>query len=156
MDQKELIKALVKVLREDIKKTLKEEIRNAVHEVLNEQVSAAPKKQVNEGYEMKSKDDGSWGTMNFSQRGVNPVAPTITPDMLGYGDNFSEYSQPDNSWGGGAGEEYSSYIQGQQDGGIPLAAKAQIAAQRNPQAAAPVLKALNRDYSQLVKKFNKG
>ena len=35
MDQTQLIKALVKVLREDIKKTLKEEIRNAVHEVLN-------------------------------------------------------------------------------------------------------------------------
>ena len=29
MDQTQLIKALVKVLREDIKKTLKEEIRNA-------------------------------------------------------------------------------------------------------------------------------
>ena len=156
MDQKELIKALVKVLREDIKKTLKEEIRNAVHEVLNEQVSAAPKKQVNEGYEMKSKDDGSWGEMHFSQRGVNPVAPTITPDMLGYGDNFSEYSQPDNSWGGGANEEYSSYLQGQEEGGIPTQHKLAVAAQRNPQAAQSIMKAMNRDYSQLVKKFNKG
>ena len=44
----------------DIKKTLKEEIRNAVHEVLNEQIET-PKKQVNEGYEFKSKDDGSYG-----------------------------------------------------------------------------------------------
>ncbi len=48
-------------------------------------------------------------------------------------------------------------MQGQENGGgIPLEHKVRMAAQRNPDATAPVLKALNRDYSQLVKKFNKG
>lgn len=158
MDQKDLIKALVKVLREDIKKTLKEEIRKAVHEVLNESVET-PKQKVNEGYQMKSKDDGSWGTIDYSQRAASPARPMISPADLGYGDGFDNYMQPEatpaSSWGGN--EEYGSYMQGQQEEqGIPLHVKAQMAAQRNPQAAAPVLKALNRDYSALVKKFNKG
>ncbi len=154
MDQKELLKALVKVLREDIKKTLKEEIRNAVHEVLNEQIQPTPK-NINESYDFKSKDDGSWGEMRFSQKGLSPVTPTITPDMLGYGGGFNEYSQPDTSWGSG-NEEYSSYLQGQEGNVIPLAAKAQIAAQKNPQATKSIMNAMNRDYSALVKKFNKG
>ena len=160
MDQTQLIKAIVKILREDIKKTLKEEIRNAVHEVLNEQVSAAPKKQVNEGYEFKSKDDGSWGEMNFGQP-QRQSRPMISPADLGYGDGFSEYSQSDNSWGavnegGGQQSEYESYLQGQEEGGIPTQHKLAIAAQRNPQAANSIMKAMTRDYSQLVKKFNKG
>lgn len=155
MDQKELIKALVKVLREDIKKTLKEEIHTAVREVLNETINEAPKeKKVNENYQMKSRDNGEWGTMDFRGRQAAPARPMISPSDLGYGDGFESYVQPDNSWGG-MNEEYGSYIQGQ-EGGVPLAAKAQIAAQRNPEAVAPVLKALNRDYSALVKKFNKG
>lgn len=152
MDQTQLIKALVKVLREDIKKTLKEEIRNAVHEVLNEQIET-PKKQVNESYEFKSKDDGSYGTIQYGQR-PQAARPMISPADLGYGDGFESYVQPDNSWGG-MNEEYGAYMQGQ-EGGVSLATKAQIAAQRNPEAVAPVLKALNRDYSALVKKFNKG
>ena len=164
MDQKELIKALVKVLREDIKKTLKEEIRKAVHEVLNEQVET-PKQKVNEGYQMKSKDDGSWGTIDYSQRQAAPSRPMISPADLGYGDGFNEYSQADNSWGavnedagygGGAQSEYASYLQGQEEGGIPTQHKLAVAAQRNPQAAQSIMKAMNRDYSQLVKKFNKG
>jgi hypothetical protein len=57
---------------------------------------------------------------------------------------------------GGTQSEYGSYLQGQEQGGIPLEHKLAMAAQRNPDATAPVLKALNRDYSQLVKKFNKG
>ena len=161
MDQKELIKALVKVLREDIKKTLKEEIRKAVHEVLNEQVSEPTQKpRVNEDYQFKSKDDGGWGRIDYSQRQAAPTRPMISPDMLGYGDGFNDYMQPEqapaSNRGGRGDEEYGSYLQGQEEGGIPLHVKAQIAAQRNPQATAPVLKALNRDYSQLVKKFNKG
>jgi hypothetical protein len=31
-----------------------------------------------------------------------------------------------------------------------------MAARRNPEAAQSVMKAMTRDYSQLVKKFNKG
>jgi len=157
MDQKDLIKALVKVLREDIKKTLKEEIRTAVREVLNETINEAPKeKKMNENYQMKSKDNGEWGTMDFRGRQAAPSRPMINPADLGYGDGFQSYVQPDNSWGG-MNEEYGSYMQGQENGGgIPLEHKVRMAAQRNPDATAPVLKALNRDYSQLVKKFNKG
>jgi hypothetical protein len=149
MDQKDLIKALVKVLREDIKKTLKEEIRIAVKEVLNETINETPKQKVNENYQMKSRDDGSYGTIQYGQR------PMISPSDLGYGDNFREYSQPE-AVTGGTQSEYGSYLQGQEQGGIPLEHKLAMAAQRNPDATAPVLKALNRDYSQLVKKFNKG
>ena len=164
MDQTQLIKALVKVLREDIKKTLKEEIRNAVHEVLNEQVSPAPKKQVNEGYEFKSKDDGSWGEINLAQP-KRPARPMINPADLGYGDGFSEYTQADNSWGavnedagygGGVQGEYASYLQGQEEGGIPLQHKMAMTARKNPDAAQSIMKAMSRDYTQLVKKFNKG
>jgi hypothetical protein len=154
MDQKDLIKALVKVLREDIKKTLKEEIRIAVKEVLNETINETPKQKVNENYQMKSKDNGEWGTMDYTKRQAAPNRPMINPADLGYGDGFDSYVQPDNSWGG-MNEEYGSYMQGQ-EGGIPLEQKVRMAAQRNPDATAPVLKALNRDYSQLVKKFNKG
>jgi len=155
MDQTQLIKALVKVLREDIKKTLKEEIRNAVHEVLNEQVEA-PKK-VNESYEFKSKDDGTYGTIQYGQR-PQVARPMISPADLGYGDNFREYSQPEptSNWGGGANEELSAYMQGQEEGGIPLEHKMAMAARRNPEAAQSVMKAMTRDYSQIVKKFNKG
>ena len=152
MDQTQLIKALVKVLREDIKKTLKEEIRNAVHEVLNEQVEA-PKK-VNEGYEFKSKDDGSYGTIQYGQR-PQAARPMISPADLGYGDNFREYSQPDASVGG-VQSEYGSYMQGQEEGGIPLEHKMAMAARKNPEMAQSVMNAMTRDYSQLVKKFNKG
>lgn len=152
MDQTQLIKALVKVLREDIKKTLKEEIRKAVHEVLNETVET-PKKSVNEGYEFKSKDDGSWGEINLAQ--PKRQAPQITPDMLGYGDSFREYSQPDMSVGG-VQSEYGSYMQGQEEGGLPLEHKMAMAARKNPEMAQSVMKAMTRDYSQLVKKFNKG
>lgn len=155
MDQTQLIKALVKVLREDIKKTIKEEVRSAIKEVLNEQVEAPKEKKVNENYQMKSKDNGEWGTMDFRGRHAAPSRPMINPSDLGYGDGFESYVQPDNSWGG-MNEEYGSYMQGQEEGGIPLSAKAQIAAQRNPEAARSVMNALNRDYSQLVKKFNKG
>jgi hypothetical protein len=156
MDQKDLIKALVKVLREDIKKTLKEEIRIAVKEVLNETINETPKQKVNENYQMKSKDNGDWGTMDYTKRQAVPSRPMINPADLGYGDGFDFYVQPDNSWGG-MNEEYGSYMQGQEGGGgIPLEQKVRMAAQRNPDATAPVLKALNRDYSQLVKKFNKG
>ncbi len=156
MDQKDLIKALVKVLREDIKKTLKEEIRIAVKEVLNETINETPKQKVNENYQMKSKDNGEWGTIDYTKRQAAPNRPMISPADLGYGDGFNSYIQPDNSWGG-MNEEYGSYMQGQENGGgIPLDHKVRMAAQRNPQAAAPVLKALNRDYSQLVKKFTKG
>ena len=155
MDQKDLIKALVKVLREDIKKTLKEEIRIAVKEVLNETINETPKQKVNENYQMKSKDNGEWGTMDYTKRQAAPNRPMINPVDLGYGDGFDSYVQPDNSWGG-MNEEYGSYMQGQESGGIPLEQKVRMAAQRNPDATAPVLKALNRDYSQLVKKFNKG
>ena len=154
-DQAQLIKALVKVLREDIRKTIKEEVRSAIKEVLNEQIEAPKEKKVNENYQMKSKDNGDWGTMDFRGRKAAPTRPMINPADLGYGDGFESYVQPDNSWGG-MNEEYGSYMQGQEDGGIPLAAKVQIAAQRNPQAAQSVINALNRDYSQLVKKFNKG
>jgi len=154
MDQKDLIKALVKILREDIKKTLKEEIRIAVKEVLNETINETPKQKVNENYQMKSKDNGEWGTMDYTKRQAAPNRPMINPADLGYGDGFDSYIQPDNSWGG-MNEEYGSYMQGQ-EGGIPLEHKVRMAAQRNPDATAPVLKALNRDYSQLVKKFNKG
>ncbi len=155
MDQTQLIKALVKVLREDIRKTIKEEVRSAIKEVLNEEVET-PKQKVNENYQMKSKDNGEWGTMDFRGRQAAPSRPMINPSDLGYGDGFEAYVQPDNSWGG-MNEEYGSYMQGQEEGGgIPLEHKARMAAQRNPQAAAPVLKALNRDYSQLVKKFTKG
>jgi hypothetical protein len=153
MDQTQLIKALVKVLREDIKKTLKEEIRKAVHEVLNETVET-PKNQVNEGYEFKSKDDGSYGTIQYGQR-PQATRPMISPSDLGYGDNFREYSQPDISVGG-VQSEYGSYMQGQEEGGIPFEHKMAIAARKNPEAAQSVMKAMNRDYSQLVKKFNKG
>jgi len=152
MDQTQLIKALVKVLREDIKKTLKEEIRNAVHEVLNEQVEA-PKK-VNESYEFKSKDDGTYGTIQYGQK-PQVARPMISPADLGYGDNFREYSQPESMMGG-TQSEYGSYLQGQEEGGIPLEHKMAVAARKNPEAAQSVIKALNRDYSQLVKKFNKG
>ncbi len=154
MDQTQLIKALVKVLREDIRKTIKEEVRSAIKEVLNEEVET-PKQKVNENYQMKSKDNGEWGTMDYTKRHAAPNRPMINPADLGYGDGFDSYIQPDNSWGG-MNEEYGSYMQGQEEGGIPLEHKARMAAQRNPQAAAPVLKALNRDYSQLVKKFTKG
>ena len=153
MDQTQLIKALVKVLREDIKKTLKEEIRKAVHEVLNEQIET-PKKQVNEGYEFKSKDDGSYGTIQYGQR-PQATRPMISPADLGYGDNFREYSQPEPTMGG-TQSEYGSYLQGQEEGGIPLEHKLAMAARRNPEAAQSVMKAMTRDYSQLVKKFNKG
>lgn len=157
MNQTEMIKALVKVLREDIRKTIKEEVRSAIKEVLNEQVEAPKEKKVNENYQMKSKDNGEWGTMDFRGRQAAPARPMISPSDLGYGDGFESYVQPDNSWGAGSmNEEYGSYMQGQEEGGIPLATKAQIAAQRNPQAAKSVMNALNRDYSQLVKKFNKG
>lgn len=153
MDQTQLIKALVKVLREDIKKTLKEEIRNAVHEVLNEEVTpTAPKQKVNESYNFKSKDDGSWGEINLAQ--PKRQAPVISPDMLGYGDNFSEYSQPE-SFGGMMNEEYSSYMEAQ-EGTPSLQHKMAMAARRNPDAVSGVAKAMNRDYSQLVKRFNKG
>jgi hypothetical protein len=151
MDQTQLIKALVKVLREDIKKTLKEEIRNAVHEVLNEQVEA-PKK-MNESYEFKSKDDGTYGTIQYGQK-PQATRPMITPADLGYGDNFREYSQPEPSNWGGGNEELSSYMQGQEEGGgIPLEHKLAMAARRNPEGANAVMKAMTRDYSQLVKKF---
>ena len=154
MNQTELIKAIVKVIREDIKKTLKEEIRIAVKEVLNEQIETPKTKVVNEGRQFKSKDDGSWGTINFSQKSINPTTPTITPDMLGYDGNFSEYSKPESI--GGLNEEYGSYIQGQEEGGIPLQHKMAMAARKNPEAAQSIMKAMTRDYSQLVKKFNKG
>jgi len=154
MNQTELIKTLIRVIREDIKKTLKEEIRTAVREVLNEQIETPKTKVVNEGVQFKSKDDGNWGTINFSQKSINPVTPTITPDMLGYNDNFSEYSKPDNSWGG-RNEEFSSYIQGQEEGGIPLQHKLAMTARKNPDAAQSIMKAMTRDYSQLVKKFSK-
>lgn len=153
MDQTQLIKALVKVLREDIKKTLKEEIRKAVHEVLNETVET-PKKQVNESYEFKSKDDGTYGTIQYGQK-PQVARPMISPADLGYGDNFREYSQPDMSVGG-IQSEYGSYMQGQEEGGIPLEHKMAMVARKNPEAAQSVMKAMNRDYSQLVKKFNKG
>ena len=152
MDQTQLIKTLVKVLREDIKKTLKEEIRNAVYEVLNEETQPKQTKKINENYRPVSKDDGDWGEMRFSQKSVNPITPTISPDMLGYGDGFSEYSRPE---GGMMNEEYSSYIESQ-EGGPNLNHKLAIAAQRNPQATQGIMKAMNRDYSALVKKFNKG
>jgi hypothetical protein len=161
MDQTQLIKALVKILREDIRKTLKEEIRNAVHEVLNEQVEQTSNKKVNESYEFKSKDDGSWGEINLAQP-KRPARPMINPADLGYGDGFSEYTQPDNSWGsvneGGLGQqsEYSSYLQGQEQGGIPLEHKVAMTARKNPDAAQSIMNAMTRDYSQLVKKFNKG
>ena len=153
MDQTQLIKALVKVLREDIKKTLKEEIRNAVHEVLNEQVST-PKQKVNESYEFKSKDDGSYGTIQYGQK-PQVARPMISPADLGYGDNFREYSQPETMVGE-TQSEYGSYMQGQEEGGIPLEHKMAMAARKNPEAAQAVMNAMTRDYSQLIKKFNKG
>jgi hypothetical protein len=76
----------------------------------------------------------------------------ISPADLGYGDNFREYSQPEASVGG-TQSEYGSYLQGQEEGGIPLEHKMAMAARKNPEAAQSVMKALNRDYSQLVKKF---
>lgn len=156
-DQAQLIKALVKVLREDIRKTIKEEVRSAIKEVLNEQVEAPKEKKVNENYQPKSKDNGEWGTMDFRGKQAATSRPMINPADLGYGDGFESYIQPDNSWGAGSmNEEYGSYMQGQEEGGIPLQHKMAMAAQRNPQAAQSVMKALNRDYSQLVKKFNKG
>jgi hypothetical protein len=44
-------------------------------------------------------------------------------------------------------------MQGQEEGGIPLEHKMAMAARRNPEAANAVMKAMTRDYSQLVKKF---
>ena len=160
MNQTEMIKALVKVLREDIRKTLKEEIRKAVHEVLNEQVQPTPQKKMNEGYEFKSKDDGSWGEINLAQP-KRQTRPMINPADLGYGDGFNEYAQPDNSWGvvnegGGQQSEYASYLQGQEEGGIPIQHKIAMTARKNPDAAQSIMNAMTRDYSQLVKKFNKG
>jgi hypothetical protein len=76
----------------------------------------------------------------------------ISPADLGYGDNFKEYSQPE-VMEGGTQSEYGSYMQGQEEGGIPLEHKMAMAARRNPEGAQAVMNAMTRDYSQLVKKF---
>lgn len=141
MKEAELIKSLVKVLREDIKKTLKQEIRAAVMEVLNEELQAPSKPQVNENYQSVSKTDGSWGEMNFSKAKVNPQVPRITPDMLGYDTNaFGEYSNMADNYAGATPS---------------VEQQARMMAHTNPEGVDALMKAMNRDYSQLVKKFKK-
>lgn len=141
MNQTELIKGLVKVLREDIRKTLKEEIRKAVTEVLNEELQTPSKPSVNENYQAVSKDDGNWGEMRFNKNSVNPHTPRITPDMFGYDANaFGEQSNM-----------HDTYSQA----GPSVEQQARMLAHKNPEGVDLVMKAMNRDYSQLVKKFKK-
>lgn len=141
MNQTELIKGLVKVLREDIKKTLKEEIRKAVREVLNEELETPSKPQIKENYQAVSKDDGSWGEMRFDKRSTNPHTSRITPDMLGYGDNsFGEESNMQDTYS---------------QAGPSVEQQARMLQHKNPEGVELVMKAMNRDYSQLVKKFKK-
>jgi len=143
MNQTELIKGLVKVLREDMKKTLKEEIRKAVREVLNEELETSSKPQIKENYQSVSKTDGSWGEMRFDKRHANPHTPRITPDMLGYGDNsFGEESNMADQFGASAG-------------GPSVLEQARMMAHKNPEGVDVLMKAMTRDYSQLVKKFKK-
>ena len=141
MNQTELIKGLVKVLREDIRKTLKEEIRKAVTEVLNEELQTPSKPSVNENYQAVSKDDGNWGEMRFDKRNVNPHTPRVTPDMFGYDANaFGEQANM-----------HDTYSQA----GPSVEQQARMLAHKNPEGVDLVMKAMNRDYSQLVKKFKK-
>jgi hypothetical protein len=143
MNQTELIKGLVKVLREDMKKTLKEEIRKAVREVLNEELETPSKPQIKENYQTVSKDDGSWGEMRFDKRNANPHTPRITPDMFGYDANaFGEESNMADQYGASAG-------------GPSVEQQARMLQHKNPEGVELVMKAMNRDYSQLVKKFKK-
>jgi hypothetical protein len=141
MNQTELIKGLVKVLREDMKKTLKEEIRKAVREVLNEELETPSKPQIKENYQAVSKDDGSWGEMRFDKRSANPHTPRITPDMLGYDANaFGEQANMQDTYS---------------QAGPSVEQQARMLAHKNPEGVELVMKAMNRDYSQLVKKFKK-
>jgi hypothetical protein len=143
MNQTELIKGLVKVLREDMKKTLKEEIRKAVREVLNEELETPSKPQIKENYQTVSKDDGSWGEIRFDKRNANPHTPRITPDMFGYDANsFGEESNMADQYGASAG-------------GPSVEQQARMLQHKNPEGVELVMKAMNRDYSQLVKKFKK-
>jgi hypothetical protein len=144
MNQTELIKGLVKVLREDIRKTLKEEIRKAVTEVLNEELQTPSKPSVNENYQAVSKDDGNWGEMRFNRNSVNPsnpVKPIITPDMFGYDANaFGEQANMQDTYS---------------QAGPSVEQQARMLQHKNPEGVELVMKAMNRDYSQLVKKFKK-
>jgi hypothetical protein len=144
MNQTELIKGLVKVLREDIRKTLKEEIRKAVTEVLNEELQTPSKPSVNENYQAVSKDDGNWGEMRFNRNNVNPsnpVKPIITPDMFGYDANaFGEQANMQDTYS---------------QAGPSVEQQARMLQHKNPEGVELVMKAMNRDYSQLVKKFKK-
>jgi hypothetical protein len=141
MNQTELIKGLVKVLREDIRKTLKEEIRKAVTEVLNEELQTPSKPSVNENYQAVSKDDGSWGEMRFDKRSANPHTPRITPDMFGYDANaFGEQANMQDTYS---------------QAGPSVEQQARMLQHKNPEGVELVMKAMNRDYSQLVKKFKK-
>jgi hypothetical protein len=141
MNQTELIKGLVKVLREDIRKTLKEEIRKAVTEVLNEELQTPSKPSVNENYQAVSKDDGNWGEMRFDKRNANPHTPRITPDMFGYDANaFGEQANMQDTYS---------------QAGPSVEQQARMLQHKNPEGVELVMKAMNRDYSQLVKKFKK-
>lgn len=139
MNQAELIKGLVKVLREDIKKTLKAEIRNAVTEVLNEELNRTSTPIIKENYKAVSKDDGSWGEMRMNNRNVNPVQkPSFSPEMFGYDANaFGESSNMAENFSGNASVEQ----------------EARMVAHKNPEGVDALMKAMTRDYSQLVKKF---
>jgi hypothetical protein len=141
MNQTELIKGVVKVLREDIRKTLKEEIRKAVTEVLNEELQTPSKPSVNENYQAVSKDDGTWGEMRFDKRNANPHTPRITPDMFGYDANaFGEQANMQDTYS---------------QAGPSVEQQARMLQHKNPEGVELVMKAMNRDYSQLVKKFKK-